>query len=98
MALAEAAAEAAAAEQAAREAISASDAQTTAALTSSSALLAVLANNHRAIWRFRIFRPVTRLVRRNRAEALKGSGELEPLVEMQTEQVRYGPDDDTDPS
>ena len=34
---------------------------------------------------------------RNRAEALKGSGDLEPLVEMQTEQLRAGPDDDTDP-
>lgn len=99
LALAEAAAEAAAAEQAAREAISASDAQTTAALTSSSALLAVLANNSIVIFGglgFFVLLLVWVMLRRNRAEALKGSGDLEPLVEMQTEQLRAGADDDTD--
>ena len=99
LALAEAAAEAAAAEQAAREAISASDAQTTAALTSSSALLAVLANNSIVLFGglgFFVLLLVWVMLRRNRAEALKGSGDLEPLVEMQTEQLRAGADDDTD--
>ena len=96
LALAEAAAEAAAAEQAAREAISASDAQTTAALTSSSALLAVLANNSIVLFGglgFFVLLLVWVMLRRNRAEALKGSGDLEPLVEMQTEQLRAGADD-----
>ena len=90
LALAEAAAEAAAAEQAAQEAILASDAQTAAASTASSGLLAVLANNSIVLFGglgFFVLLLVWGMLRRNRAAALKDSGVLEPLVEMQAEQV-----------
>ena len=90
LALAEAAAEAAAAEQAAQEAILASDAQTAAASTSSSGLLAVLANNSIVLFGglgFFVLLLVWVMLRRNRAAALKDSGVLEPLGEMQAEQV-----------
>lgn len=91
LALAEAAAEAAAAEQAAQEAILASDAQTAAASTSSSGLLAVLANNSIVLFGglgFFVLLLVWVMLRRNRAASLKDSGVLEPLVEMQAEQLR----------
>jgi len=91
LALAEAAAEAAAAEQAAQEAILASDAQTEAASTSSSGLLAVLANNSIVLFGglgFFVLLLVWGMLRRNRAAALKDSGVLEPLVEMQAEHLR----------
>jgi pilus assembly protein FimV len=91
LALAEAAAEAAAAEQAAQEATLASDAQTAAASTSSSGLLAVLANNSIVLFGglgFFVLLLVWVMLRRNRAASLKDSGVLEPLVEMQAEQLR----------
>ena len=93
LALAAAAAEAAAAEQAASRA---SDAQTTPTSSAPVGLLAVLTSNSIVLFGgfgFVISLLVWVMLRRNRSAALKDSGVLEPLVEMQAEQLRAGDED-----
>ncbi|MAJ54713.1 MAG: hypothetical protein CBC67_01740, partial [Gammaproteobacteria bacterium TMED107] len=88
LALAAAAAEAAAEEQAASRA---SDAQITRTSTAPAALLAVLTSNSIVLFGgfgLVILLLVWIMLRRNRSAALKDSGVLEPLVEMQAEQLR----------
>ena len=88
LALAAAAAEAAAEEQAASRA---SDAQTTPPSTASAGLLAVLTNNSIVLvggFGLVILLLVWVMLRRNRSAVLQDSGVLEPLVEMEAEQLR----------
>ena len=98
LALAAAAAEAAAEEQAASRA---SDVQTTSTSTAPAGLLAVLTNNSIVLlggFGLVISLLVWVMLRRNRSAALKDSGVLEPLVEMQAEQPRDGDKDPISPA
>ena len=98
LALAAAAAEAAAEEQAASRA---SDVQTTSTSTAPAGLLAVLTNNSIVLlggFGLVISLLVWVMLRRNRSAALKDSGVLEPLVEMQAKQPRDGDKDSISPA
>ena len=98
LALAAAAAEAAAEEQAASRA---SDVQTTSTSRAPAGLLAVLTNNSIVLlggFGLVISLLVWVMLRRNRSAALKDSGVLEPLVEMQAKQPRDGDKDSISPA